>query len=153
VSSRSWLRLTPFRAGFLLGLATLVSGGWLLHLWLAPAASNDFNVDVKSMGADLSLGGAAVLVIRDKRGSLTQSCRGTCDDLRYRAHDDETDYEVRVLDANGTCVVCDQPRGIMGGYGAWSNRWVIGGRHPLKISVQDRIGSLPWKAAGEIRAK
>jgi hypothetical protein len=40
----------------------------------------------------------------------------------------------------------------MGGYGAWSHRWVIAGEHPLKIVVSDRIGGLAWKAAGEVRS-
>jgi hypothetical protein len=150
---RRWPKLTAFRAGFLLGLATLVAGAWFLNHWLTPAHSSGFNVDVASAGADVSRGGGVVLVIRDKRGSLTQTCRGACDDLRYQAHDDETDYEVRVLDASGACVACDRPRGIMGGYGGWSHRWVIAGQRPLKIVVSDRIGSLSWGAAGEVRAK
>ncbi|MEO8113913.1 MAG: hypothetical protein ABI655_06005 [Phenylobacterium sp.] len=101
----------------------------------------------------MSAGGGASVVVRNKRGALIQTCNGACDDLRYQAHDDENDYEVRVLDARGGCVACDQPRGVMGGYGAWSQRWMIAGRRPLKIVVNDRIGSLSWEAAGEVRSK
>jgi hypothetical protein len=148
-----WLRMTAFRSGLLAGVVGFVAAAWLLHVWLSPASTADFNVDLVSRGADVSLGGGAALVVSNKRGLLAQTCRGTCDDLRYRAHDDETDYEVRVLDAKGACVACDQPRGVMGGYGTWSHRWLIAGERPLKIKVDDRIGSFSWESAGEVRAK
>lgn len=150
---RRLLRWTSFRAGLAVGLVAFLAGVWSLHLWLAPARSDGFNVDVTSRGSDVSAGGGASVVVRNKRGAVTQTCNGACDDLRYRAHDDENDYEVRVLDVRGACVACDQPRGVMGGYGAWSQRWLIAGQHPLKIIVNDRIGSLSWETAGEARSK
>ena len=143
-------RFTAFRTGLLAGVVGFLAAALGLHLWLAPTTSDGFNVDVLSAGADVSRAGGAALVIRSKRGTLTQTCHGLCDDLRYQAHDDENDYEVRVLDPRGGCVACDQPRGAMGGYGAWSHRWRISGVHPLKIIVNERIGRLPWKTAGEV---
>jgi hypothetical protein len=137
----------------LAGVATLAAVAFGLHQWLAPSRAAGFNVEVVSAGADVTRGGGAVLSVAAKQGSLTQTCNGACDDLRYQANDDEADYEVRVLDSRGACLVCDQPRGVMGGYGAWSHRWVIGGVRPLKIIVTDRIGRFPWKAAGEVHAK
>jgi hypothetical protein len=146
---RGSFRLTAFRAGVLAGLIAFVAGAGLLHVWLRPSTSEGFNVDVSSAGADVSRSGGAALEIRHKRGAVVQTCRGACDDLRYEAHDDENNYEVRVLDARGQCIACDAPRGIMGGYGAWSHRWRIAGGRPLKILVQDRIGRLEWHAAGK----
>lgn len=146
-------RVTAFRVGLLAGLVSFFAGAWLLHGALAPTTSSGFNVEVTSTGADVSRNGGTALVIRNKRGSLVQTCNDACDNLHYQAHDDENDYEVRVLDARGACVACDQPRGIMGGYGAWSHRWVIAGERPLKIIVSDRIGRLSWKAAGEVRSQ
>ena len=143
---------TAFWMGLLFGLAGFLAGAWLFHLWLAPTTAQGFNVDVASLGADVSGNGGRAVVIRNKRGALTQTCNGACDDLHYQAQDDENDYEVRVLDTRGGCIACDRPRGIMGGYGAWSHRWVISGARPLKITVSDRIGRFAWKSAGEVRS-
>jgi hypothetical protein len=149
---RRLFRFTAFRVGLLAGAVSFLVGAGLLHAAMAPIRLSGFNVDVVSTGADVSRNGGVTLIIRNRRGSLTQICNGACDNLHYQATDDENDYEVRVLDARGACVACDKPRGIMGGYGAWSHRWVIAGEHPLKIVVSDRIGGLAWKAAGEVRS-
>lgn len=150
---RRVLRLTAFRIGLVSGL--LAFGIVVSALYAMPAAdfSDDFNVDVSVAGADVSAAGGAALVISHVRGAVAQTCRGRCDDLRFQAFDDENDYVVRVLDAKGACIACDRPRGIMGGFGRWSHRWVVAGEHPLKIIVSDRIGSLPWRAAGAVHAK
>ena len=144
---------TAFRLGFAAGVILFLVGAGLLHLWLAPYRTDGFNVDVASSGADVSLHGGRKLVVRNGRGSLTQICNGACDDLRYRASDDENDYEVKVLDAKDACIVCDQPRGIMGGYGGWSHRWTISGADALKISVSDQIAGTPSRPAGEVRSR
>jgi hypothetical protein len=151
--TRRRFRITAFRLGLVSGLATLAATLWVLHAWLSPSRSDGFNVDVASRGADVSQSGGAAVVVSHKRGRLTQSCVDGCDDLQFRAHDDENDYEVRVLDAEGACVACDRPRGIMGGYGGWSHRWRIAGEGPLKIRVDDEIGRLGWTSAGEVRSK
>ena len=147
---RGLLRFTAFRVGFLVGLVTFLSGVWLLHVWMAPYRSDGANVDVAISGEDVTRSGGKMIVIRNQRGSFTQTCNGACDDLKYRASDDENTYVVQVLNKNGACIACDQGRWIMGGYGGWSVRWVVAGEPALKISVSDQIAGTPWRSEGEV---
>jgi hypothetical protein len=149
VPRRRMFRVTAFRVGFAAGLAAWA----LIYVVVHPYRAPKFNVEIVSSGLDVSRHGGRRLVVDHGHGSLSQMCNGACDDLWYRASDDENDYVVQVLDAKGACIVCDQPRGIMGGYGGWSHRWSISGAEALKISVSDQIAGTPSRPAGEVRSR
>jgi hypothetical protein len=154
IGRRTWFRLTAFRLGVAAGLGAFFSLVCLVDALLAPAPGApkpSFDVDIASIGADVSRAGGAALVVRHRDGALIQTCRGRCDDLRYQAYTGETNYDVRVLDPKGACVACDPPRLTGGGYGTM--RWEIAGQRPLKIVVSEPSGPESRRTVGETAAK
>lgn len=148
-----WYRPTAFRVGVLSGILALAVGSGVIYGVLHRYEAPEFNVEVVSSGTLMTLRDARQLVISHQRGAVTQSCNEACDDLWYRAKDDENTYSVKVLDADGDCLVCDAPRDIMGGYGAWSVRWDVGRGRALDIVVTDQVAGAPWRPVGVARAK
>ena len=148
-----WFRPTAFRLGVLSGILVLVAGTGLTYAALYPHRAPPFNVEVVSSGTQMTVHKARKLIIGHQRGSITQRCLEACDDLWHRAEDDENTYVVKVLDDGGACLVCDNPRDIMGGYGAWSVRWTVGGDRTLDIVVMDQIAGTPWRRVAVARSR
>jgi len=96
--------------GAVLPVAVLLGFIGLLKLW-SPDASARFNVDMSSVGADVTRHGGRRVIFANERGSVVQFCNGECDDVRRQESSGDNSYWVRVLDAQGRCVACSS-----GGY-------------------------------------
>lgn len=107
------VRRIGFHIGFILGLAATL-------LWVAVAsllansggagatpAASEYATVVRSSGAALTTQGAAELVLKDYAETLTQTCRGGCDDLEVGSSNAPYGYQVQVLDARGKCIACE----------------------------------------------
>jgi len=129
---------TPFRWGLLVGvvlpLASFAAIGGAGRLW-APRPT--YNVQLVSSGADLTRQNGAKLIFSSAKAAVTQTCNGVCDDLRIEENSGgDAAYQVRVLDPQGTCVACSEPRYVTNGYGAPVSTWTIAGASKLQVSVK-----------------
>jgi len=131
---RRLLRPTAFGWGLIAGLASfaLIWFGAYLVLRTGPAPA--INVDVTSVGADVTRHGGAKLIVANETGAkFTVTCRDACDDLRFRTLSGENRYGVRVLDAKGDCVACGPAVYTDAGYGAPVWVWRIAGQDRLNV--------------------
>ncbi|WP_309091113.1 hypothetical protein [Phenylobacterium sp.] len=76
-------------------------------------------------------------------GSITQTCNGTCDHVRYEAGADKRNYAVELRDAGGECISCGPKRFVAYDPIGLSARWRIEGRERLKVEVSESIGLGP----------
>lgn len=134
-------RLGAFGWGALSGaafpIAALVLMG-VLRLWYPGLSSPQFNVDVSSVGSDVSRRGGTRLVVANERGLVAQSCNGECDDLRLLEDSGDNSYWVRVFDHNGACVACTRTGVyVTTGYGASIARFDVSGRNRLQVRLRD----------------
>ncbi|MEO8113914.1 MAG: hypothetical protein ABI655_06010 [Phenylobacterium sp.] len=82
-------------------------------------------------GADISQVGGSVIEVRSQGGQLRQACRDVCDDLRLEDQRGELEA-VRVLDAQGRCITCqdlNQPYRTA----PTARRWSVSGRPSLSV--------------------
>lgn len=144
---RPSVRIGPFGTGVLTGLALFVASLLAVYLWLNRYPEPEFNVEVSSNGADISRHGGQKLLVRHAQGSIVQTCNGACDDLRYSGRDDEDTYFISILGPAGQSIVPERGLDVMGGFGALSAKFDIGGANRLEVKLYDRISELPWKPA------
>lgn len=103
----------PFRViGFWSGLAAgivlplLLAGGVASFL----ALKNDpprYLAVVRSSGAALTARGGARVVFSEYYETLTQDCRGACDNVEVDSKVAPYGYQANVLDAHGNCIACE----------------------------------------------
>jgi hypothetical protein len=131
---RRW-RLTAFRVGFLAGfalplvgviLSLIVIEGLLGQRW-----PGRYNVEVISRGNEISAHGAARVVVGGEHGSVTQACRGACDDLLIRETSGEDSYRVTILDGRGRRLTCGGIGYVTSGLGL--DRMILGGSSRVTI--------------------
>jgi len=129
---------TPFRWGLVVGvllpLAAFAAVGGAGRLW-APRPA--YNVDLVSIGADLTRHDGAKLIFGSAKAAVTQICNGVCDDLRIEGNSGgDAAYQVRVLDPHGNCVACSAPQYVTNSYGAPVSTWTVAGASKLQVSVK-----------------
>ena len=109
-----------------------------LKLWIPDLRRPEFNVDVVSVGADVSRHGGSRVVVANERGAVIQTCNDQCDDLRLRESSGDNSYWVRVFDKDGACVACTATGVyVTNGYGAPITRFDVAGAGVLQ--VRDRF--------------
>lgn len=145
-------RFTPFRTGLIVGLFVALAAPWTIGALLKAMSPGlgppPFNVQVRSSGADVSRHGGVKVAVEDARGKVVQSCNQVCDDFELDANGGDNSYRVRVLNAAGECVACDEGRYVSGGYGSPIDRWTVSGRDALTV----KVSTLRRNAAGEFVA-
>ncbi|TAJ70701.1 MAG: hypothetical protein EPO51_16560 [Phenylobacterium sp.] len=100
---RGW-RPGAFILGLVAGGAVAVGAVWIA--WPFPPFGW-WSVSAEINGHDVDRHGGARIVLSDGLSRITQRCAGGCDDVQLRQSTGEGDYEVKVLDARGVCVACD----------------------------------------------
>jgi hypothetical protein len=115
----------PFRWGLVAGM--IVPVVWMWHI----QHRDRDNVQVTANGSDVSRHGGVRVVIRDEHGAVTQACNGICDDLSLTTGSSDNLYVVRVLDAAGRCVACDQGKYVTNGF---KTKLAVSGDRQLKIT-------------------
>lgn len=127
-----------FRWGLGAGVATAVvlaaAGLVALKLGTSGPLWQPFNVKVSVSGADVTRHLGRQLVVRNEHGSLTQTCRGACDDLTLLGGGSDNVYWVHVTDARGRCVACT-PTGayVTSSVGINPTRIDVAGRDRLTV--------------------
>jgi hypothetical protein len=143
-------RLGAFGAGAIVGFLLPVVVALAIHFTVGVEAPQmrplPFNVLIESSGADVSAHSGQRVIVSHEHGSLTQTCREGCDDLRVEADSGENVFRVRVEDAAGKCLACDAGQYVDSGYGAPITRWQVSGAQVLAI----RTSTLRRKADGSM---
>lgn len=155
-SSRRRPRVDAFRwgliAGVVLPMAIPLGLIALLKLSIPDADAPRFNVDMSSVGADVTRHGGRRVIFANEHGSVVQSCNGECDDVRREESSGDNSYWVRVLDAQGRCVACSS-----GGYvtNGMETRLRVAGAAALDIRESYGDGSafsVKSPASGAVRS-
>lgn len=120
-------RLTAFSGGYLLGVLTMVAMLIGLKAWSEHEALPIYG---EIWGAEVSQHGGVSIAIKSKRGSITQTCNGVCDNLSFEQDSSDNVYKAEVRDAAGDCVLCD-PGDYVGD--GTQVRWRIGGQDKLAL--------------------
>jgi hypothetical protein len=136
--TRAAPRLTAFRLGLLAGVLTPFAIWLVAHLavasWLPAERPPRFNVLALANGADVSRHGGVRVVVSNEHATLTQTCSGPCDDLRYEADSGDNVYRLSAYDAAGRCIACDEGQYVSGGYGAGLTRFTLSGAERLTVN-------------------
>ena len=134
---RRRLSLDAFRWGLIAGavfpVAVWLALMGLLKLSMPGIEAPRFNVDMSSVGRDVTRSGGRRVIFANERGSVVQSCNGACDDVRLQESSGDNSYWVRVLDAQGRCVACSRGGYVTNGYGSEVTRLRIDGTDALDI--------------------
>ena len=142
-------RLTAFRWGVIVGAVSPIAvwlGGHAFFHSLG-ADKPRFNVQIVSVGEDVSRAGGAQVVIGPEHGRLAQTCSGTCDDLWVNLSTGDDSVLVSVLDGSGKRLAYGGPGYVTtSDYGAGTARTTIAGRAPLTITDS----FVRWSADGSM---
>ena len=133
---RRGLRLNAFTAGLCVGALVPLLGLGIGLIMLNDIRPPRFNIDVASVGADVSRNGGQRLVVANERGAIVQTCRGRCDDLRLQESSGDNSYWVRILDSTGTCIACTPGVYTANGYGASITRVDVSGQDHLQVRLR-----------------
>lgn len=144
---RPFYRRIAFWGGVAAGAAAPV--GALYALMILTNNGPGPTVTIAAEGAEMTRSGVARVRIVHDGGALTQTCKGTCDDLEFRAWSDKEGYAVQVLDAEGRCLSCGPRRFVAYDPMGLSARWRIGGADGLKVTVEERIGGGPARTVSD----
>jgi len=143
------VKFTAFRAGLLTGLMMVLGLAGIIW-WSShgqPTAPYAFEGTV--VGADVGRHGGRQVEVTDRGYAIVrQSCNGACDDLSYRRSAGDSVVAVRVLDANGSCIVCSEGIYVTGGMPSASSIRV-GGADKLEA----RSGSVARQPDGSMRVQ
>ena len=132
---RKWI--SPFRIGVAIGFLLPFGVVWGINYALTVGPDGRvprFDVEVSSIGSDVSRHGGVRLVIDDEHGKVVQSCQGGCDDLRLQRQSSDNGFRVSVLDATGRCVACTQDTYVDGSSFGDVSRFVVSGQDRLAAS-------------------
>ena len=143
--SRRRFRLDALRwgivAGAVLPIAIPLALIGLLNLSLPNVEAPQFNVDMSSVGADVTHNGGRRVIFANERGRVVQSCNGECDDVRLQESSGDNVYWFEVLDAQGRCVACSYGGYVTNGYGTEVTRLRVAGADVLDI--RESYGGAP----------
>lgn len=151
---RVWWRRRSFLWGCVAGVASpfaaVLCASLAIRIWLPDLLPPQFNVDVVSLGRDVSRHGGHQVVITNDAGTVRQICRDTCDDLHFQAESPDNSYGVNVLGKLGDCVACGPGAYVTNGYGAPVTRFRVAGTK--RLDVMETVGSQPPTLATQTRS-
>jgi hypothetical protein len=123
------LVLAPLAIG--LALAVVIAA---VMFWPQKQTAASPRFLLAAAGRDISRAGGAVIQVRRSTDEVRQDCRDACDDLRLEGGRGAL-KAIRILDARGNCVSCQD---MSSAYGARAARWRISGSQHLSIQGGDR---------------
>jgi hypothetical protein len=122
------VKLGAFSWGFITA-AVIVAVGVALIAWAtALAKAPYYDVQLVTVGDDITRAGARRVVLFADFGTVT--CNDACDDLWMNWRSPDTVVDVKVLDAKGACLACSEPQYVTHGL---LYRMKVAGRPGLKI--------------------
>ena len=137
---RGSVRIGTFGWGVMVGVVfpVVVAVGLfgLFKFGMPKSAAPKFNVDVVSLGAEVTRHGGRQLVVRHERGWTVQTCRDGCDDLHLQQFSGDNAYGVAVLDGAGKTLASDSDGYVTGGYGTSISRFDVSGRDVLRVRAR-----------------
>ena len=128
-------------AGAVLPIAVPLALIGLLKLSLPNVEAPQFNVDMSSVGADVTHNGGRRVIFANEDGRIVQSCNGECDDVHLQESSGDNAYWVEVRDARGQCVACSAGGYVTNGYGTEVTHLRVAGTDVLDI--RESYGSAP----------
>lgn len=137
-------------AGVAFPFAAVLCASISLRIWAPDLLPPQFNVEVISLGRDVSRHGGYQVVIANEGASVRQICHGVCDDLHFQSESPDNSYWVNVLDKLGDCVACGSGAYVTNGYGAWVTRFSVAGTERLDVMLAE--GSQPPTLATQSRS-
>lgn len=126
------MKLTAFRIGVLSGLTLFLCASLGTYLLVQSLDRPRYIFEGTTSGADLTRHGARTIEVETTYGLLTrQTCNGGCDDLSYELGGGDNGVSIRVLDAAGRCLSCDQGVYVTSGRATSLH---VGGADELQVS-------------------
>lgn len=116
-----------FILGLFVGALVAASASWIA--WPFPPFGQ-WSVNAEVVGQDVDRHGGAHIILSDGLDRIIQHCADGCDDVRLRQSTAEGGYDVKVLDAHGICVVCDNAGYVTNGL---PTDLVISGEGALRV--------------------
>lgn len=147
------LRPSPFRLGVLTGLGLFVLMWLLIYLlFFWPNPTPKYDVEVVSVGADVSRHGGHMIVVTNRGAVVFKSiCNDGCDDIWYRTQSagEGSSYAAKVLDISRNCVACYGEAYLGTTPLDGVARWTFAGHEKLNDELRyyhpQRDGSLQWR--------